>query len=291
MAKSDGFEFFGQRWRADIELHACPLEARGFWAELLMVMDQASPRGHLLVNGQKPSLAAIAQLASCTVGEARRCLEILRRFGVSSETDDGVIFSRSMVRESERSERARANVSRRYGNDTDGGTEPATKAATNRATKPATERLPTGLRNPFPPCTPLSPSESSSESSSSASTEEEKRIRARGDGGGGMLADQAVSSLAEAGYRVENRGGNGLKIGTKMPREANPQRAYLRVRKLLVEQYGKDPAAAEMILLAAYSPEMAEHEDAVALCERVSRENRCGWYPDRPLMARQGGAA
>lgn len=301
MAKGEsGFEFFGARWRADVGLHACPLEVRGFWMELLVVMDEATPRGVLLVNGVAPAMDAIARMASCTPAEARRCLDLLLRFGVAERDEKGAIFCRSMVRDGAKSAKARAAVERRWRPDgdtgggadvtteqgTDGDTEGHSERDTKADTKADTKRH---TKSPFP-LHPLSPSESLLESSSSASTGIENRIRARGRRRRGFEKNQAVSALEQSGYRVENRGENGLRIGANTVPEADQQQAYKRVKKLLTERYGKDDGEATLLLTAAYMPEMPEHEQAKAFVERVSREHGCGLYTDRPLLpkARQG---
>lgn len=316
MAKGEGgFQFFGRDWRADVELRACSLAARGLWAELLMVMDGASPRGVLLVNGAVPTLAQVAQLAGCSPAEAKRCLAELVAMGAASRRTDGAIYSRRMAREAERSATARANVGRRYnpstgsgqaGGDTsggtgvltDGGTEVATDGATGRVTKPATNRATKPATETLSPLHPPFPSESFSESSSVVPTAVENRLRARGGAGGKGLAEQAFSALAAGGFAVEGRGSEGLRIEPESMKKSDPQTAYRRLKKHLVSREGKTDFEAEMILLAAYSPEMAEHEQALALCLRLSRQHKFGWYPERQLVdevrpkdARQGERA
>jgi len=303
VAKGEGgFEFFGREWRADIELQSCSLASRGLWAQLLTVMDVATPRGFLLVNGVKPEIWQVAQLGNCREAEARRCLAELLRLGAASVTDEGVIFNRRMAEEGMRSEKARRSVATRYGSATDGGTEPATNTPTKVVTNSPTKQATNGAtKSPFP-LHPLSPSESLLESSSSSSTSLRKRVRARGAKRGGLQGNQAVSALRQAGYQVENgpeinaqNGGQngaetGIRIGAKTVKKADQNLAYKRVMGLLQTHYGRDAQSATLLMTAAYTPEMDGHEEAKAFVELVSREHGCGLYPDRPLLpnARQG---
>lgn len=311
MAKGEGgFEFFGREWRADIELQSCSLAARGLWAQLLTVMDVATPRGFLLVNGVKPEIWQVAQLGNCKEAEARRCVAELLHLGAASVTADGVIFNRRMAEEGLRSEKARRSVATRYGGATDGGTEPATntptKGVTNHPTKGVTNsptNSPTnGATNPPSPLHPPSPSDSLLESSSSASNSLRKRLRARGSKRGCLQENQAVSSLRQAGYSVENGAGNGgengaesgletgLKIGAKTVKKANPDFADQRLHKHLTQHEGKTDGEAWALLMAAYDPAHPDHHEAAELCERISRLHGYGWYRDRrpPSTARHG---
>lgn len=307
MAKAeDGFQFFGRVWRADIELQSCSLAARGLWAQLLTVMDEASPRGYLLIKGTIPNVERIARLGGCSAGEARKLLAELAQQGVSRVTAEGVIFSHRMVADSEKSARARRAVEKRWGGSDDGkggggglfgkavgigfgNTELDTEGDTEGDTKAGTERH---TKSPSP-LHPPSPSESLLESSSSSSSVSENRIRARGKARGGLQENQAVGALVANGFSVEKTGENGLRIGAVETPKADQVLAYRRVRELLVTRYGKDDFGAYRLLEAAYDKEAPEHVEAKAFVERVSRENGCGLYCDRPLLpkARHGGRA
>lgn len=92
-------KFYVSDWRADPELRACSLAARGLWLELIAIMHNAEPYGHLLIGGQKPSTSTIASLAGATSQAVVAALAELRKNGVSSVTDGGVIYSRRMVRD------------------------------------------------------------------------------------------------------------------------------------------------------------------------------------------------
>jgi hypothetical protein len=111
MSAGSWSRFFWSDWRSDPKLRACSIAARGLWIELLAIMAEASPRGYLLVNGQKPDIKLIRTLAGLERNHIGKLLEELEQAGVSSRTEDGVIFSRRMVRDEEKtSERRRCGA-------------------------------------------------------------------------------------------------------------------------------------------------------------------------------------
>lgn len=84
-------------WRGDLELRSCSLAARGLWAELLMVMHDCEPYGHLVVNGRAPDVEAIGRLVGASPAETKRLLAELEAARVFSRTTEGVIYSRRFV--------------------------------------------------------------------------------------------------------------------------------------------------------------------------------------------------
>lgn len=100
-------KWFPSDWRGDQGLRLCSLAARGLWMEILML---AHPEeGYLRVCGKAPDVAAIARLVGSTPVEVKRLLAELRDAGVSSVTEDGVIYSRRLVRDAKRRAVNRAN--------------------------------------------------------------------------------------------------------------------------------------------------------------------------------------
>ena len=102
-------KWFPGDWQSDPGVRMCSLAARGFWAECLWVMHSAEPRGYLLVNGQKPTDKQLATLASCSVSDVKRYRKELLTNGVPGVREDGVLYSRKMVRDTKRSQTAREN--------------------------------------------------------------------------------------------------------------------------------------------------------------------------------------
>jgi hypothetical protein len=106
--KRPSIQFYPADWLQEAGLRACSLASRGLWIEVMCLMHQASPYGHLTLATRKdggedtlqPILPGVlARMVGSSEGEVANCLEELERFGVFSRTPGGVIFSRRMVRD------------------------------------------------------------------------------------------------------------------------------------------------------------------------------------------------
>lgn len=102
-------KFWWQDWQRDPALRMCSLAARGAWIEMLCLMADADPVGHLLVNGRSPNMRQLAAVLGCSEREATKLVSELEENGVFSRSDDGTIFSRRMVRDKAISDEAAAN--------------------------------------------------------------------------------------------------------------------------------------------------------------------------------------
>ena len=69
---------------------------------MLEPMHKAEPYGHLLVRGKAPDFNELADIASCTLREVKYSIEELLKTGALSQSPEGVIYSRRMVRDAER---------------------------------------------------------------------------------------------------------------------------------------------------------------------------------------------
>ncbi len=101
--------FYTADWRGDAGLRAVGFAARGLWMDMLSLMHEAAPYGHLVVNGKPLDAARLAARLGGTAKEVQHLLDLLEAEGVFSRTDDGAIFSRRMVRDAEKAERDRVN--------------------------------------------------------------------------------------------------------------------------------------------------------------------------------------
>jgi hypothetical protein len=102
-------KFFWSDWRSDPRLRMCGLAARGLWMEMLALMHEADPYGHLLVNGNVPTNDQLAVLAGAPPSHLPDLLGELERVGVFSRTRKGVIYSRRMLRDEKKVAIARQN--------------------------------------------------------------------------------------------------------------------------------------------------------------------------------------
>lgn len=92
-------KFYPSDWRGDAGLRTCSLAARGLWMEMLCLMDEASPRGHLKLGRKKIDIQTLATLVNAPPSRVEKLLAELEKAGVFSVTKRGVIYSRKMVRD------------------------------------------------------------------------------------------------------------------------------------------------------------------------------------------------
>lgn len=98
-------QFYTADWRGDPRVRACSFAARGLWIEMMALMHEADPYGHLMIADRRITEKDAVDLAVHAGGktaETRRLLAELKEKGVYSVADDGTIFSRRMVRDEER---------------------------------------------------------------------------------------------------------------------------------------------------------------------------------------------
>lgn len=113
--KRHWFKWYPADWRGEPSLRMCSRAARSVWVDMLGLMHDSTLIGYLLLNGKKPSPEQLARVLGDDIRDLVPWLEELAAAGVWSETEDGVIFSRRMVRDNERAEKGRADVSLRWG--------------------------------------------------------------------------------------------------------------------------------------------------------------------------------
>lgn len=101
-------KFFTSDWRSDPRLRMCSIAARGLWLEMICIMHEAEPYGHLLVAGQVVTVKQLATLAGVPLNETSKLLGELERSGVYSVEQD-VILSRRMVRDKAKADKDREN--------------------------------------------------------------------------------------------------------------------------------------------------------------------------------------
>jgi hypothetical protein len=103
------FKFFPTDWRADPALRMCSPAARGVWIDMICLMHEATPYGHLLINGHCPTDAQLAVLLGMPPEQFSEIQGELEQAGVFSRTREGVIYSRKMTRSAKKAATARKN--------------------------------------------------------------------------------------------------------------------------------------------------------------------------------------
>lgn len=160
MSKRPAFQFYPSDWRTDQDLRGCSAAARGLWADMLCLMHDGEPYGHLTDLGLPMLPETLAKLTGEAVRDVRKWLAELRGRRVFSETEDGVIFSRRMVRD-EAVREARAAGGPAGGEHGYKGGHHGAKGGRPKGPKPGSSESGRGDKKP-----PLKPPPSSSSSAS-----------------------------------------------------------------------------------------------------------------------------
>lgn len=160
MSKRPSFQFYPSDWRNDPALRLCSIAARGLWMEMMCLMHEGQPYGHLTVMGRPITPDSLARLSGEPATSVKRWLKELAENEVFSTTEEGVIFSRRMVRDEEiRGTRAAGGKA---------GSEHGHKGAAHgiKGGRPKNEKPPSELNGRGVLEPPLKPPPSSSSSSS-----------------------------------------------------------------------------------------------------------------------------
>ncbi len=137
------FKWYPADWQSDHLLRSCSIEARGLWIELLGMMWQSPRPGYLCDHNGAPLSDEIAsKSARVSLRKFRSLRDELREKGVFSEDENGVMYSRKMVRDEEK---------RRKCSDAGkaGGGNPRLKVTSKRPFKAESESE--SESNPLPP--------------------------------------------------------------------------------------------------------------------------------------------
>lgn len=95
-------------------MRAVSIAARGLWMEMLCIMHEASPYGHLVLGDLVVSNDVLARMAGAGVEEVSALLIELESAGVLSRTRKDVIYSRRMVKDRNRAEKGRKASTKRW---------------------------------------------------------------------------------------------------------------------------------------------------------------------------------
>jgi hypothetical protein len=106
------FRFYPAAWLGDPKLRLCDAATRGIFIDLLCIMDEAEPRGHLLINGKEPSKAELSRLLGVPHQAITAAITRLVTTGSVSVSAEGVIYSRRMVRDTAKQLEAKQNGAR-----------------------------------------------------------------------------------------------------------------------------------------------------------------------------------
>jgi hypothetical protein len=114
MRKQPWMKWYPSDWRSDPRLRMCSLAARGLWIEMLSLMHEAKPYGHLLVSGLAPSDTQLGVLTGVPPEQIPALVGELESAVVFSRTQKGVIYSRRMTRDFKKASEGRKSAKRRW---------------------------------------------------------------------------------------------------------------------------------------------------------------------------------
>ena len=103
MAGVPWLKWYPADWRSETTLRMVGRPARSLWVDLIGIMHEAEPYGHLLIGGLKPTLKQLSQILGDPVEEIAILMHELETNGVCSKNHDGVLFSRRMVKDRQKS--------------------------------------------------------------------------------------------------------------------------------------------------------------------------------------------
>ena len=107
-------KFYPSDWRSDPKLRMCGLAARGLWIEIIGLMHEAQPYGHLVVAGERPSDTQLAVLVGTAADQIPDLIGELESADVFSRNQEGVIYSRRLTRDEKRAKEGRKSINRRW---------------------------------------------------------------------------------------------------------------------------------------------------------------------------------
>jgi hypothetical protein len=100
--KRPSLQFYPGDWMKDPAVRALSVEARGLWFDMLCLMHESSPRGYLRYSSGEPITSKdLARIAGSTERKVKVLLSEMERAKTFSRADDGSIFNRRMVRDTE----------------------------------------------------------------------------------------------------------------------------------------------------------------------------------------------
>jgi len=99
--KRPSLQFYPGDWLRDAALRSVSFAARGLWIDLLCLMHDGDPYGHLAVNGAALSPATVAQMVGAAPKVYAKLFAELAAAGIPSTRPDGMVYSRRLVRDAE----------------------------------------------------------------------------------------------------------------------------------------------------------------------------------------------
>lgn len=98
-SKRPAFQFYPGDWLRDLALRSVSVAARGLWMDLVCLMHDGQPYGHLALGGRPIPDGQVARMVGLTESEYRPLRDELVAAGVARVAGDGVLHSHRMVKD------------------------------------------------------------------------------------------------------------------------------------------------------------------------------------------------
>ena len=92
--KRPSFQFYPGDWMRSTDLRCCSVGARGLWIDMICLMHEGKPYGHLKVGDKVILPSNLASITGATLSDVDEWLSELMETGVCSTDENGCIFSR-----------------------------------------------------------------------------------------------------------------------------------------------------------------------------------------------------
>jgi len=99
MSKLPAIQLYPADWRKDPGIQALDYFEKGVWMEMLFIMHESNNRGFLKINDKKIEKNVLARMLGLTLKKTEKTLKTLHDFGIYSIDENGVIYSRRMVKD------------------------------------------------------------------------------------------------------------------------------------------------------------------------------------------------
>lgn len=241
------YQFFPDAEESETGLKMAGLAAFGLWRRMLNIMHEAVPRGWLVTaSGKRIADEQLARLVNEKPALVKKLLAELEDNGVFSRTDQGVIYSRRMIRD-EHISNVRAAAGSKGGNPSLVSAEGSDLVKQNGN---LLNQIPTPAPASAPSSAPASASAPSTASTAVPRSESSSSAASSSERGGGVpetvpLPRSARPAAASSTHEKANGNGNSVRSGGPPARAASSKKLSAVALNFLDTYYASGDATAD----------------------------------------------
>lgn len=103
--KTPSFQFYPADWLSDITVRSLTPEERGIWFDMICMMHEGQPYGHLAINGEPIEEKTLSKMLGISQNKLKKMLEKFEKKSLFSlEKSTEIIYSRRMVEDEKKRE-------------------------------------------------------------------------------------------------------------------------------------------------------------------------------------------